>query len=208
MCSITALTLCLSPAGWEADQYSRGVPECSAEKAQRHLWEVRMHAVCTHIHGNTEASRLCFYSFFYFIYLFFTQTSAEKRKILRRRWTRKGKRKSTRPNLKTRMWQKSKCLFELIGLNNCRFGFGCYACLTTRCHCLLNIYFNSDCLLDSNPPHREKLEINRSFVNEVVQYIKRVSSDCLTELLQCWQPIVLFLFIWEDIFKICIDFMA
>lgn len=122
----------LVPVGWEADQYSRGMPERSAEKAQRHLWEVRMDTARTLIHWNKQKSQ----HYFFLIVL----TSTEKRRILKRRWTRKGKRKSMRPNPKTRIWQKSKCVFGNIRINKLfLFGLGCFNCLTTRCHRMLNI---------------------------------------------------------------------
>lgn len=36
------MSVSLHLAGGEADQYSRGVPECPAQKAPRHLREVRL----------------------------------------------------------------------------------------------------------------------------------------------------------------------
>lgn len=110
--ALNSLFVCHSLAGGEADNHRRGVPERSAQKAQRHLWEVRLCSAysVTHTHStNTEGSGV-------FILSISISRPVGRRRISRRKWTRNGKRRSTRPNLKTRMWQKSE--FLCLNINN------------------------------------------------------------------------------------------
>lgn len=68
-----SLFVSLSLAGWEADHYSRGVPECSAQKAQRHLWEVRLcPAHSMHTHSHKHKGMLYFLSLCVFLCLHLT----------------------------------------------------------------------------------------------------------------------------------------
>lgn len=93
-------SLCLlNVACWETDHHSWGVPEHSAQKAEGHLWEVRQaHLFCSHKLARGFTHFKC------------SLPTKEKKKILRREWTRSDRRRSVRQNPKTRTSQRSKFL--------------------------------------------------------------------------------------------------
>lgn len=108
------LSLCVSLSSWwrswpPSQRSARALSSKSSETSVRSKTVLSIQRF-THTHStNTEGSGV------FILYISISQ-SVGKRRISRRKWTRNGKRRSTKPNLKTRMWQKSECL--CLNINN------------------------------------------------------------------------------------------
>lgn len=116
------LLQCVSLSSWLRSWllYQRSVRVLSSRSLET---SVRSKAACS-TKCDTNLLDGCFLIFLPLCCSLFT----EKRRTLRRKWTRNGRRRSMKPNLKTRMWQRSKYLWS----ENCFCGVGCH--MTTRCH--------------------------------------------------------------------------